>query len=814
MMRLNFFKISDFRICWRLLINEPAYSAIVVLGMATGFAASILLLGYVRYSFCYDSRVPDNSHIYVLQHKVNIMPTPQWMEFMPLPVRGVALESGMASAVSAAIPLSVAMTVDGHTVQNELTAVDPVFQSMWGVTAIEGDVQLTLARPDAIALTVSLAQKLFGEMHVLGRTLEIEGKQFQVAALLNDSPPNTTLPYSALVGINTDVMTAQNRASLLAQWQGLGGKVYVRLARGVTAAQMTQTLQNAFDHSPWSQFPPEMLQRLGKTKVVETRLVSLQDAYFDMDVANNYRSGPRASKPAVLALAGIAALILLLSASNFINLATSRTLRRKREIAVRKVLGAKAGQVLSQFLAEALLVSMIATCLGLVSAWLLLPVFSDMVDRNLGNLLSLPYLLMILAVGAVVGLISGLYPAWVALMIKPATVLSGRGSSDTSSHSSGSLIVQRCLTIFQFAIAMALTGISIAVAWQTSFATHSDPGFDPSKLVTVKIPREVSVADLRNFYEQLLQLPDVQGITATQKAIGEQGLNVSTDFKGMSGNTVGSVIENVAANFFEVYGLKPLSGRLFDSATERDETASVAVINSTAARAYGFASPEAAVGQLIEQTTGDRKTWKVIGIAPDIRHQSLREVVQPMVYLLSSTGNRTLTVKAAGNATQLEHEIASLWQQKFPTLTPEIRRAQDVFAEIYVGDLRLAKIIGVASLIALGLAAFGIYALSAASLQRRRREIVLRKLYGATRQKIAGLVARDFVGLLAIGALLGLPPTFVVIAHYLSGFVERAPIGVWPLVLAFSLVFIVALAATLRHALIAMRLKPLQALAN
>jgi len=802
--------LRDFKIGWRLLINEPAYSAIVVFGMAIGFAASILLLGYVRYSFNFDSQVPDNKNVYVLQHKVNIMPTPQWMEFMPLPVRNVALESGMASAVSVAIPLPATLKAHGRIVQSELTAVDSVFQSMWGITAIEGDVQSALTRPDAIALTVSLAQKLFSETHVVGKTLEIEGKQFQVVALLNDAPPNTTLPYSALVGINTMVMTEQDRKALLAQWQGLGGKIYVRLGQGVTAAQMTQTLQSAFDHSPWSQFPPEMLQRLGKIKIVVTRLVSLRDAYFDMDVANNYRSGPRASKTTVLALAGIALLILMLAASNFVNLATTRTIRRKREIAMRKVLGAKTGQVLSQFLAEAILVSMIATCLGLLSAWLLLPVFSDLVDRNLSNFLSPVYVLMILGLGVVVGIISGLYPTWVALMIKPAAVLSGRGNSD----SSGSLIVQRCLTVFQFAMAMALSGISIAIAWQTSFATQRDPGFDASQLVTVKIPREVNDADRTAFYEQLSHLPDVQGITATRKAVGEQGVDTSTDFKGIGDSTVGSVIENVAANFFDVYGLKSLSGRLFDSSVERDETAAVAVINSTAALAYGFASPDAALGQLIEQTTGERKTWKVIGIAPNIRYQNLREVVQPIVYLLGSTSNRTLTIKTSGDVTQLEHAIETLWQSKFPIFPLEIRRAQRVFAENYAEDLRLAKMVGLASLIALGLAAFGLYALSAISLQRRRREIVLRKLYGASHLKIARLVARNFAGLIAIGSLVGLPIAGVATAQYMSGFVERAPIGLWPLVAAFLLVLLVALSATLRHTLIAMRIKPALALAN
>ena len=800
--------LRDYKIGWRLLVNEPVYSGIVVLGLACGFAVCFLLLGFVQYSFSYDGQVPDNQNLYVMQHKVNIIPTPQWMEFMPLPVRQVALDSGMASSVTATIPVVATIRYGSHQFREELTAVDRSFQAMWGIEPLEGDLQLALARPDAIALTVGLAQKIFGPSTALGKSIEIEGRHFQVLALLPNPPLNTTLPYTALVGIHTEAMSDQDRNGALSEWRGVNGKVYLKLAAGITPQQMTAVLQNSFDHSPWNEFPPEILKKLGNSKIIDVRLVSLKNAYFDVDVANNLRSGPRASKINVMALAAIALLILFIAASNFVNLSTAKTLRRVREIATRKVLGAQSSQLLKNFIVESVLISLTATALGLLMAWLLLPVFSDLVNRQLGNLFTPTYIVISLCIGLVVGLLSAIYPTRVALRVNSAVVLAGRSNSNLS----GSMLLQRGLNVLQYAITSALCSMAIAITWQISFATNSDPGFDPSKLLSVDVPVQVSPEDRATFREQLSHLEHVQGVTALQKAIGYQGLGMSTSFKRTGGKMVSSLIENVGVNFFELYGLKPELGRLFDSSIERDENSDVAVINRVAARAYGFESPEAALGQIIESTSGDGKTWKVIGIASDIRHNSMRELVQPTVYLLNTSENRTFTIKSDGDLTQLENDVEKLWQLKFPMLTLKMRRAKNVMAEAYADDLRLSKMIDIASLVAICLASFGLYALSAESLQYRRREFVLRKLYGATLGKIASLIARDFIVLIVLGAIIGLPIASIAISHYMSGFIERAPMGIWPLVVAFFIVVLVTVVATVHHTMKAVQMAPVQIL--
>jgi putative ABC transport system permease protein len=238
------------------------------------------------------------------------------------------------------------------------------------------------------------------------------------------------------------------------------------------------------------------------------------------------------------------------------------------------------------------------------------------------------------------------------------------------------------------------------------------------------------------------------------------------------------------------------------------------VINETAARRLGFDNARDAVGKIIREPDGKRAT-RVVGVAPDIRHRSAREPMQPTVYYLSErTGTFTIrsAVRSEHALDTVRQAIEDLWPRWFPNETLGLERVAASFARSYADDLRLAKLLGASSVIAIAIAAFGIYVLAAYSVRRREREIVLRKLYGAGSAAIGGLVAREFAALLGIGALLGLPLGWLAIQRYLGDFTERAPIGAWTLVGALLVACLVALASTLRHALAAVRIRPALAL--
>lgn len=799
--------LRDFRIGWRLLIAEPAYSAVVTIGLSVGFAVCFLLLAYVHYCFSYDSGVPNAAQVHVMQHRINLFPTPVWREAMPLPARDSATRSGLASQVSAAVVRDVDFAVGVHTMRGQATLVDASFSAMFGVSAIEGDLAAALARPDAIALTASEAQARTGSAAgVVGKTLRIDGRPYLVMALLADPPSNTTLPYRMLAGVDSALWPSKDRDAALAAWTGLGGRVLVRLRPGASAAALQRFLQDDFDRSPWSNMVGlDERKRMGH--VAEVRLRPVRESYFDTGMAPGALNGPRSDRRVVLALAAVALLIAALAAANYVNLATVRTLRRDREIGMRKVLGAGPWRLTGLFLSESVLVALLAGALGLLLAWMLLPLFSELVDRDLNGAFGPGACAAAIALALCVGLASGLYPALMALRLRPTDALAGRGNGENRRG----LWLRRALSVLQFAAAIALTSSTVAIAWQTWFATRIDPGFDPLPLHVMAIPDSATPAQRLALREALARLPGVQGVAATTAPIGAIGvLKWAGAVKVGTAREVPARFQPVSVGFFDVFAIAPVAGRVFDEAIDTPSAPGNGnvVISAGAARVLGFASPHAAVGQSL-----DNGKMRIIGVVPDVRDQTLRDAQEPMIYPISLPDvEQALTIRAGSDGAALLAQVVPLWQRHFPHEPLTLRRAASYVEESYADDVRLVKLLGAASMVALLIAAFGIYVLSAYSAQRRGREIVLRKMHGASRSAIARLLGKEFAVLIGAGALLGLPVAALVTERYLAQFVEQAPMGLWPLACALGFAALVALAATTRHTLAAMRIAPALAL--
>lgn len=802
-------KLSDFRIGFRVLLQERVYSAVVVGGLATGMAAFFLLLSYVQYSFSYNSQAPQAERLYVLKHKMNLLDKPQWTELMPLPFADALQKTGLTDGVSSFVEQASSVVVENRAQPLQLMAVEPAFASMFGIEAEQGDVAEALTRPDAVALTRESAVKLFGSAQAMGRTLRVKGATFTVVALLPDPPSNSTVHYDALLAIRNAAWSEEERQSSYNEWGGLGGSIYFKIKPGVEPGQVTTALQQAVDASPLrSSLPAEMVTNLGDQAVMDVRVGRIDQAYFDKDVIHSMGSGDRGDKRMVLGTLAIALLILLLAVVNYVNLATIRTVRRQREIAIRKVLGASAGRITAQFLAESLIVSLLASVLGLVLTFLLIDSFSNLVNRPLGDSLGLGTVAAGLLVGVIVGLVAGLYPSMIALRQPVAGVVSGRGNSETA----GGLALRRALTILQFGTAMALIGVTLGIVWQTHFATTVDPGFDPARFIAIDMDEDMNAASSRAFRDEVARLPGAASVTESMDALGRANPMIGSEeaVSTTAGGRVTVRTVDVGAAYFEALQVQPLAGRVFAADTDDVENASGIVINDAAVRVLGFPSASEAVGKWVSVGL-NRVERQIVGVVGDMRQQTLREAAQPMIY---GVGKRTvvLIVRGSGDMLALKDAATRLWMQHFPDQLPRINLEQTYFTQRYAEDLRLARLLGVATLIAVLIAAFGVYVLAAYSVQRRSKEIVLRKLYGATSRDILLRLGREIGALIAFSAVIALPIAGFALERYLSGFVERAPMGVWPLVAALLGATLLALLATGRHLLNALATSPAQVL--
>lgn len=797
----------DFRVGWRQLAAEPGYSAVTVLGLAVACAACFLLLGFVAWCLDYNSHVPDADRVHVVKQRINFFPRPDWNTRAFLPLRDVALGSGMVEQAAMAEQMLHSVRVGTHLHEARLYAADPALGAIFGIRPLAGDLGAALARPDGLAVTRATALRLFGTLDALGKTVRIGGEVLQVLAVIPEVPANATHRWDVLTGPLSRARAPEQRT--LHPGEQARGHLFLKLRPGADAAALTARLQAAVEALPVNQRARSGPMGRGLSGPgVDIRLVAMQDAYFDTDLASGRDARNYGQRDTILALAAVALLILLLAMTNWINLATVRTLRRQREIGMRKVLGAGAPRVAGQFLAESMLVALIATVAGIALAWLLLPVFADLVNRKLEGFFTPGRLALALLLGLAAGVAAGLYPAWTALRVRAATVLAGR---DSSSETTANLWLRRALTVLQFATAMALAGLTFAVGWQTWYASTADPGFDPAGLTLLHMPVATD-EQVQGFVRAVARVPGVEGSAVSAEAIGRDANKITGGFNTGDGREMRMEVKRVSPEFFDLYRIRPVAGRLFSA--ERDApTARVALLNRAAAEVLGYRHPEDAVGRIPFAPGPDGFDMTIVGIAPDVRHQSMRERPGPIVYFLTDADS-VVTVRTTLDQQALAAAIGPVWRQYFPNGIMMMQSAASIFGESYAQDLRMLKILGAASLVALALAAFGIYVLSAYTVQRSRREIVIRKLYGASNGAIARRLGREFGLMLAVAALIGLPVAAIAIRFYLAGFAEHAPLGQWPLAAALALAAVATVVATARHTATAMRMSPVQALRN
>lgn len=812
------------RLAFRALRREPAHALVSVVGLAIGLGFCLLMLAYARYSWTYDAHIPDANQVYVIKHRRNWELGKLWLDQTSMSMRDPAKAlPGVADVTGYTNWFPITVESANGLLETRSLMVLPGFTKMMGVKALQGDIDAALSRPDSIALTEAGARRLFGTANVLGQTVNLRLNAVdtlvatvRVGAILPTPPANTTIPYEMLHGLDLALLPEWAKDEALTGQRGFqGGYLLLKLAPGASAEEVTQALQTLADNSPLAAKVPEPIKaHAGKDKFVEVKLSPLRDAYLDDQVALNVFSTdvPRGNPRVVAGVTAVGLLLLLLAAFNYVNLSAIRVLRRQREITLRKVLGVSRRGLVMQLVGEALTISLMATVLGAGLALLALRAFGELVNRDLQGVVTWANLLAALGLGVMLGLLTAIYPTWIATRVRPARMLQGRGDDESRQGRR----IRRALSILQLALAMGLASVTLAVTLQTRHAMNAPLGFDPAPLLVAQLPIGMSAQytdPARGLREALSQQPAIAGVAVSNDAPGRNREVWSSDFRREGGDLVFLEIKAVSGNFFELHGIGPVAGRLFKTGDKEDESTSPLVLNAEATRVLGYKSPELAVGTRM-QVRGMQLTMEdhqVIGIAPSVRFNSLRETPRPVVYILTSAG-ATLIVKARGSLADAERAMRDLWPKHLANAVPRIEPSRDIFAESYDDDARLARLLALSTLIAMLIAAGGAYVLAADAVQRRTREIALRKLFGARRGHIGSLVARELGAMVLAAAAIALPLAALGIARYLAPFSEHAPLAYAALVLALLLAAAVVAVAAARQAWQAMRMRPAAAL--
>ncbi len=792
----------------RHLARNKLYTAISVIGLAIGLCAALIAALVMRNQYTYDHFVPGYQRTYVIQTVF----TPaglarMYVGFTPLPM-AAQLQQQFAQVEAASRVLDTTMHVQYGRQKSTETVywADPNLPEVLPLARYAGDVRAALRTADSLVLSRSYARRFFGRDAPLGQTLVVEGHAMLVRAVIQDPPPNGTHQARDIIAAGvTDFSPTNVRENEAAtkESQGRnnlgnvaihGGYTYVRLRPAADVAALRQSL-------------PRLLQLCGLGSY--SHLLSLE--LIRIDRLNTDEGMNRGFRSRMLLLGVLGAVVLLIAAVNFVNLQTARSALRARETAIRALAGAGRHLLIAQFLGEALLYAAAAGLLAIALAEWLLPRVNAFLDT--GAVLDYrqePELVGAL-VGAtiLVGLLAGAWPAFVQSGFRPVRVLRG------AALVSGGAAVRQGLVALQFALLIALAICAGVVSRQREFAMRDALRLNGNQVLWIYAPGPHAGA----FVGELRKLPGVHSVT--RSSVGFLGTccfmqavvlnNHPTRNGDISFNRVG-----VDFDLFDFYAIKPLAGRLpaTNGTIPHVIDANDVVLNETAARRFGFASPVAALGRAMPFALSDNAAVPtVLAVVPDFSFNSVDQAVPATVYQQADNGLDLISARLGGQ--QIPETLAAidtLWRGLGNADPPRRAFLDQQIERRYQGVLRRSQSFGLCALIAVALSCIGLFALTSATAERRTKEIGIRKALGAGTGEVLRLLLWQFSKPVVWGCLLAWPAAAYVMDRWLATFAYHIdlPLPLFPAA-AFA-ALIIALATVATQSILVARAKPVAAL--
>jgi len=736
-----------------------------IVGLAVGLAACILIMLFVRDEFSYDTQWQNAESIY----QVNTT-----LSFPGRPPSTLSRVTGNAkdalslyfpeqiSAVARINRMNVITQLGDNVFSEKIHWTDPGLLEIFDFTTLAGNMEKALGDNASIAINESLAKKYFGDNNPIGQTIGLSvyelDRDYQVAAVFEDLPHNTTLDFQALVMI--DEGDFESAFWEFSHWYSHNGWTFLKLNPGVIADDINSQLPafvdatiavpsfySTDDNAVTSDFLNFTAQKLS-----DVQLNALGQAPMK----------PLGDRVKVMVFVMIAGLILLVACINFINLSTARATMRSRDVAVRKVLGAQRGQLFVQYLGESVVLTLFALVLGLVVVELALPVFSEFLGKDLAVDYGDSALLMTLAALVLgVGIVAGAYPAIVITGSRPAYVLKANKSADTS----GSISLRQGLVVFQFAISIGLIIATGVIYGQMHYTTNMDIGYNKNNLLSILNIEREAAADIRDtLRNEISRMPGVTNVSIGGfRPAGNFDVNRPISIPGQGSESISMGNQFVDYDFFETYQIPLLAGRHYDRARATDGLPSrqgirpgdapkgTGIFNQLAITKLGYGTPQEAIGKSVQVMIGQidgeaiSADVEIIGVVADMAFHQPRSEKKPEGYYLDKTGFQgSLVARFDGDPTLLAERIGVLWKSLAPTLPFQYEFVEDVVDASFTRELHLSMLMGVFSLLAIAIASLGLYGLASFTAERRTKEIGLRKVLGATVRDIVQLLIWQF----------------------------------------------------------------------
>ncbi|GAB5535839.1 MAG: ABC transporter permease [Rubricoccaceae bacterium] len=773
----------------RRLQRERGITAINVLGLALGIACCLLLGAYVLDELRYDQFHPasgQTARIVLGEGEdatamLHASLGPAIVQDVPGVERAVRIFKHWEAPLLA--------TDDAAAIEENVYFADPTFFEVFGFELVSGEPATALDAPASIVLTESKARAYFGDADPVGQTLRYNtASSFTVTGVMSDAPVASHLQPEFVTTLSSLPQVAY--AGIVDEWSVF--YTYLALAEGVEASGVGAAITEVI-----AGFAPE------EAEAPQVLLQPVTDIHLHSDLSSEIEATGDIRYVYLLTTLGL--LILLIACINYVNLATARSLTRAREVGVRKAIGAVRSQIVRQFYAESLLIAVIALVVALVTFAAFAPAAEALTGRPLrldasagGLVLASIALVLVVVVGV------GSYPAFFLSQFKPAVVL--RGGTKAGSRGSG---FRKPLVAVQFVASLLLLVGTAVVVQQLGYIQDARLGFDQDHVIAIPVQD-------RAVGESYAVLRDQWAQDASVRAIG----TTSSSYPGRA-HSEGHVIQRPEASeeeaiaiqrnwvdgaYLETLGVELVAGRGFATELWRD-SASV-ILNEAATRALGWSDPASSIDRQV-LLNGEELT--VAGVTADYHYASLHDAIAPLVHTPNPWPTNVLVrVDAAGIAPTLDRLGAS-WSE-FSEQPFTYHFLDEELGALYQQDVRWARLLTVASLLAVFVACLGLFGLAAFTAEQRKKEVSVRKVLGASVAHLVGLLTRDIAGLVGLASVVAVPLAYLAMSRWREGFAYRVELGPMPFLLAIGALAVIALLTVSVHALRAATADPINAL--
>jgi putative ABC transport system permease protein len=772
---------------WRNLVKNKVFSFINIFGLAVGLACCMLIASYLYSELTYDTYSTHSNHLYRVSVKT-------------LANGGVtdfgSADVAVGPGIKNAYPQVVAYTRifqqgptfvsfgDKQFKEKKTAVADSNFLRMFSIPLIQGDDKTALVEPNSIVINTEMAKKYFGDGQPLGKTLKFGTSLMKVTGVIDKVPDNSHFHFDAFISMST--MGHQQQT-----WSNVGYYTYLLLDKNADPKK----LEPKFRDLVAKYVVPETQRDMGVSlaeaqKAINTFIFYLQPITdIHLHSSSKYDLEPNGDIKYIYIFSALAIFILLLACINFTNLSTASSSKRSKEVGIRKVLGTIKEWLITQFLVESVMLTLLSMLLALGLVYVLLPYFNDLAGKHIGMSFFLNYKAIGIGLGLtlLVGILAGLYPAFFLSSFKILAVLKGTTGTDPSKKS----FLQSSLVVFQFTISTALIIATFIVYQQLHYMQNKKLGYDKDQLMVLN--DTYTLGHNEYVFEQKLKT-DSRVVDAT----------VATDIPGngnMSGtevypkehtgdennNEIHIDIYRIDGNYLPTLGISLAAGRNISPDFPADSAS--ALINQAAVHKLGWDGTDP-IGKTIVRS--GQRAYTVVGVVKDFNYTSAKQKVAPLMMLaVHRRGNIVLKIKTA-DVSGLLSDIKKQWGDYKASGAFSYYFVDEQFAALYGAEQRTGKIFTSFAVVAVIIAGLGLFGLAAFMIKQRVKEIGIRKVLGASSGNITAMLSIEFLKLVLIAIIISFPITWFAMYKWLQDFAYRIDIQWWVFLVAGGIALLIA----------------------